>query len=112
MEDLGKLAQRLEKLEASNKRLKLLIMAVSFGLVGAVLMGAAQAKRIVSAEKFVFVEQGGKERLSLDSSPQGPIATLYDINGKASFKVLINKDGYFQMLNNKPAAAAPAPKPQ
>lgn len=103
----GDLALRVEKLERSNKLLKVGLMAVVLGVGGVALMGAAPGKRIVEAEKFIFRDATGKERIVLDSSAAGPTCTLNDINGKPSFKVVINKDGYFQMPSD-PSTPKPA----
>lgn len=97
MSDIVKLSERLDKLEKSNRKLKTGLVCLSALLVMGLLMGAAAAKKIVEAERFVFRDTAGKERLTLDSTPAGPTATLMDINGKPSFKVVINKEGFFQM---------------
>lgn len=106
MSDIAKLSERIDRLEKSNKRLRTSLVAVSVILTAGILMGAAGAKRVIEGERFVFRDAAGKERLTLDSGPSGPTATLMDITGKPSFKVVINKDGYFQM----PTPAAPAQK--
>lgn len=110
MSDSINISGRIERLERSNRRLKSALVVISVVLSMGILMGAAAARKVIEGERFVFRDAAGKERLTLDSTPAGPTATLMDINGKPSFKVVINKDGYFQMPTPV-APAAPAQKP-
>lgn len=113
MSDITKLSDRVEKLEKSNRRLKTALFCVAALGCATLLMGAAAAKKIIEGERFVFKDGAGKERLTLDSGPNGPVATLMDINGKPSFKVVINKDGFFQMPpSSSPAKPANHPAPE
>ena len=74
----------------------------------ALLVGAGPARRVLEAERFSFRDSSGKERLSLDSTAQGPTCVINDAAGKPAFKVVIDKEGYFQMPT--PVATPPAHK--
>lgn len=102
---MDELSVRVAKLEKSNRRMRLAVMVMGAGMFAVVLMGAA-AKKSIEAERFAFRDASGKERLVLDTTSAGPTCTLTDINGKPSVKVIINKDGYFQMQQNPIQAPA------
>ncbi len=79
--DLPDLAQRVEKLEKANRRLKL-AGVLALALVGCLLLlGVASPKRTVEAEKFLLRDANGKIRASLDVvGLEGPMLFLLDAN--------------------------------
>lgn len=111
MKNFEILAERVAKLEKSNRRMKRALLLVVSALAAALVLGAGPARRIIEGERFAFRDASGKERLTLDSSPQGPVCVIHDANGKPSFKVYINKEGYFQMPNQASEQPAVQKKP-
>lgn len=99
IKNFEELAGRVATLEKSNRRMKTALAVTIAAISAALVIGAGPAKRIIEGERFAFRDASGKERLTLDSTPQGPACVIHDINGKPSFKVFINKDGFFQMPN-------------
>ena len=79
------LAQRVEKLEKANRRLKLAgVLALT--LVGCLLLlGVASPDRTVEAEEFILRDASGNRRAGLAVVAQGPGLHLYDANGKLLF---------------------------
>jgi len=74
------LAQRVEKLEKANRRLKLGgVLALT--LVGCLLLlGVASPKRTVEAEAFILRDANGGMRALLGMGVEGPMLHLYDAN--------------------------------
>lgn len=54
--------ERLNRLERSNRRLKMLLSACLCGGVALFLMGAASNPKVVEAEKFLLRDSAGVER--------------------------------------------------
>ena len=78
-----RLLQRVEKLEKSNKRLKLLGGAALAGLGALSLMSASRAMcDTVWAERFVLKDEHGKKRIMLDAYHTHPNIAFYDVQGK------------------------------
>ena len=83
--DLPDLAQRVEKLEKANRRLKLAGVLV-LTLVGCwLLLGVASPKRTVQAEEFILRDANGKVQVMLGAGAEGPTLVLFDANGKLVF---------------------------
>ena len=75
--DLPDLAQRVEKLEKANRRLKL-AGVLAMALVGCLLLlGAASPKRTVEAEEFILRDANGEVRALLGMIQEGPMFALY-----------------------------------
>ena len=71
------LMQRLDKLERSNRRLKLSGLVVLVGLVAFGLMGQARPPlQTVEAQEFVVKDAGGAVRARLGASPSAASLTL------------------------------------
>jgi hypothetical protein len=81
--DLHMMAQRLEKLEIQNRRLRqagVLALVVLFSIVW---MGQAPRKlRPIEADRFILKDSGGKKRAELMMEEAGPGLVLYDISGQ------------------------------
>ena len=113
--DLPDLAQRVEKLEKANRRLKL-AGVLALALVGCLLLlGVASPKRTVEAEAFVlrdangklrallavaaegpglsFIDANEKQRMLLEVSAEGPLVSLRDANGKSRMALGVLGDG-------------------
>jgi len=81
------LLQRLDKLERSNRRLKLSGLAVLFGLAVFGLMGQARPLQTVEAQEFVVKDAGGVVRARLGASPSAVSLSLSHEGGRASLVV-------------------------
>ncbi len=90
---LPDLAQRVEKLEKANRRLKL-AGALALALVACLLLlGAASPKRTVEAEEFNLRDANGKVRALLAMAAKRPMFVLSDANGKMRATLAITADG-------------------
>jgi hypothetical protein len=82
------LMQRLDKLERSNRRLKLSGLVVLVGLAAFALMGQARPPlQTVEAQEFVVKDAAGAVRARLGSSPSAASLTLSHEGGRASLVV-------------------------
>lgn len=82
------LMQRLDKLERSNRRLKLSGLIVLVGLAAVGLMGQARPPlQTVEAQEFVVKDAGGAVRARLGASPSAASLTLSHEGGRASLVV-------------------------
>ncbi len=78
--DSPDLAQRVEKLEKANRRLKLAGVLV-LALVGCLLLlGVASPKRTVEAEEFILRDANGELRVNLSMTAEGPALIFVDAN--------------------------------
>jgi hypothetical protein len=83
------LIQRLDKLERSNRRLKLSGLIVLVGLTAFAMMGQARPPlQTVEAQEFVVKDAGGAVRARLGASPSAASLTLSHEGGRASLVVL------------------------
>ena len=78
---LGDMAQRMDRLERHNRRLKLAGLLMLMGVTAVIVMGQAGSTkpRILVAEAFVLQDQSGKERGRLHTNPDGMAALAYPI---------------------------------
>ncbi len=85
------LAQRVEKLEKANRRLKLAgVLALT--LVGCLLLlGVASPNRTVEAEQFILRDANGKEQAALRMSAEGPELGFLDANGKVRLMLTLSE---------------------
>ncbi len=91
--DLPDLAQRVEKLEKANRRLKL-AGVLALALVGcSLLLGAASPKRTVEAEEFILRDANGEVRAILHMKPNGPGLLFYDANGESRVALAVTRLG-------------------
>jgi hypothetical protein len=82
------LLQRLEKLERSNRRLKLLGLVVLLGLVAFGLMGQVRPPlQTVEAQEFVVKDAGGVVRARLGASASAVSLSLAHEGGRANLVV-------------------------
>jgi len=82
------LLQRLEKLERSNRRLKLSGLVVLFGLAAFAVMGQARPPlQVVEAQEFVVKDAGGVVRARLGASPSAVSLSLSHEGGRANLVV-------------------------
>jgi hypothetical protein len=83
------LMQRLDKLERSNRRLKLSGLVVLVGLAAFGLMGQARPPlQTVEAQEFVVKDAGGVVRARLGASPSAVSLSLSHEGGRANLVVL------------------------
>ncbi len=79
------LLRRLEQLERSNRRLKILAVVVLLGLGGIGVMGQARPPaQIVEAQEFIVKDANGNVRARLGSYTAGASLTLYHDAGRAT----------------------------
>ena len=82
------LLERLERLERSNRRLKICGLAVLLGVAAVGLMGQARpALQTVEAQEFVVKDAGGVVRARLGASQSGTILSLSHEGGRANLVV-------------------------
>ena len=82
---LSEIADRLERVEKENQRLKRIGLVLLLALSALVLMGQAGTGRTMEAEKFILRDQAGKMRAELDMDQSGaPGLTFYDKTGERS----------------------------
>jgi hypothetical protein len=80
--------QRLERLERSNRRLKLGGLAVLIGLAALGVMGQARPPlQVVEAQEFVVKDAGGVVRARLGASPSAVSLSLSHEGGRANLVV-------------------------
>jgi hypothetical protein len=80
--------QRLERLERSNRRLKLGGLAVLIGLAALGVMGQARPPlQVVEAQEFVVKDAGGVVRARLGASPSAVSLSLSQEGGRANLVV-------------------------
>jgi hypothetical protein len=85
------LAQRVEKLEKANRRLKLAgVLALT--LVGCLLLlGVASPKRTVSAQEFILRDANGKVQAVLGMRENDPMLGFSDANGKVRLMLTLSE---------------------
>jgi hypothetical protein len=82
------LLERLERLERSNRRLKICGLVVLLGLAAVGLMGQARpALQTVEAQEFVVKDAGGVVRARLGASQSGTSLSLSHEGGRANLGV-------------------------
>ena len=82
------LMQRLDKLERSNRRLKLSGLVVLVGLAAFTMMGQARPPlQTVEAQEFVVKDAGGAVRARLGATPSAASLILSNEGGRASLVV-------------------------
>src|SRR5262247_1150656 len=82
------LLERIEKLEQSNRRLKLGGLVLLVGLAAIGVMGQARPPlQTVEAQEFVVKDAGGVVRARLDTSPSAASLNLFHEGGRASLVV-------------------------
>jgi hypothetical protein len=82
------LLERLERLERSNRRLKICGLAVLLGVAAVGLMGQARpALQTVEAQEFVVKDAGGVVSARLGASQSGTILSLSHEGGRANLGV-------------------------
>jgi len=90
------LVARVNRLERENRRMKLVGILVLLGVAAVMVMGQAGSgkQRIVTAEKFVLQDEGGKERGLLFANPDGIAGLmLSDSKGNPRFMAAVKPDG-------------------
>ena len=75
---LEMLAGRLERLERQNRRLRLGALGVLLAVGALVLMGASASPKVIEAERFVLVDEEGRQRAVLETSAWASALSLYD----------------------------------
>jgi len=102
------LAQRLEKVEQQNRRLKRVGVVVLALAVAGIIMGQAMpGARKVEAEEFVLRDAAGNVRAELVAFKDGLALTLLDESGKSRATLAVDKPGPRLSLydeNGKPRA--------
>ena len=81
------LLERLEKLERSNRRLKLAGLVLVVGLAAIGVMGQARPLQTVEAQEFVVKDAGGVVRARLGASQSAASLNLFHEGGRASLVV-------------------------
>ena len=83
--EIQAVAERLERVERENRRLKRWGAVALIGIAAVVLTGQAKASRVVQAEKFVVQDAEGKVRAELGTFPDGKMAlVLFDQKEKSA----------------------------
>ena len=82
-EEYAVLVERLERVERSNRRLRLMAVLLFMILSAAVLMGASLGERVVNADAFTLTGPRGEPRAMLGMTPEEPMFILYDPAGNA-----------------------------
>jgi hypothetical protein len=82
--------ERLDTLERSNRRLKLLLSTCLCGAVALFLMGAASGPKVVEAEKFVLRDGAGVERGEMFATDAARGLVFYNKNGKQAVALVIS----------------------
>jgi hypothetical protein len=96
--DLPDLAQRVEKLEKANRRLKL-AGVLALALVGcSLLLGAASPKRTVEAEEFILRDANGEVRALLGMIQEGPMFALYGAEAHGESRAILRMAAEGPML--------------
>ena len=95
---LESLAQRVNRLERQNRRLKAAAITVAAGLAAAVCMGQMKTPDTIEAKQFIARDAQGKMRikLSLNEGAHGiaqPGLTLYDAEGNGRAGLYVGTDG-------------------
>ena len=90
-----RLLERVEKLEKSNRRLKLFGGAALAGVAALGLVSASSAMcDTVWAERFVLKDEHGKKRIMLDAYHTHPNIAFYDAKGKKQIATIaLGKNG-------------------
>jgi hypothetical protein len=85
------MAERLERLERENRRLKRIGGLVLLGAVASLLSGADDGKtKPVEAERFVLKDRAGLKRAELSAEPNGSASfNLFDRAGKVRLRMAI-----------------------
>jgi len=78
------LLERIEKLERSNRRLKLGGLVLLVGLAATGVMGQARQPQTVEAQEFVVKDAGGVVRARLGTSPAAASLSLFHDGGRVS----------------------------
>lgn len=76
------IAQRLEKLERDNRRLKAIALTALLLPGALLLMGEARASHTVTANKFVLQDEQGRTRAVLETNSMGSALTYLDATGR------------------------------
>lgn len=89
------LAQRLDRLERENRRLRRVGATLAVGVAAVVLMGQARTPaRVIEAQKFVLRDESGKIHAELDLGRHGtPFLAFSDQDGKARAGLGLMPDG-------------------
>lgn len=88
------LLKRLEKIEGSNRRLKLAAAIALLGMAGALFLGVAAAPtKNIEAELIILRDPSGKARMILGCGDEGPAITMIDKNGKLRVNLGVSQDG-------------------
>lgn len=85
------LAERVNRLERENRRLKRIGVPILVGVVAVLLAGAEVGKpKIIEAEGFVLKDKEGRKRAELSSSPDGSSSMkLFDLAGTVRVRMAI-----------------------
>jgi hypothetical protein len=76
--EMQAILQRIERLEAENRRLKRTVLGVALLAAVVLAMGQARPSRTVEASEFVLKDGAGSVRARLHMGKRGPSLTLYD----------------------------------
>jgi hypothetical protein len=94
MSVLMSVEERVQRLEKSNRRLK--VGMLSLGIAAtciAVLGAAAPTPKAVTAEKFVLLDEAGNERAELSSNSKAAALQLLNVNGSRAAVVTAGSEG-------------------
>jgi hypothetical protein len=84
--EMQAIVQRIEKLEAENRRLKRAVLGVALLAAAVLAMGQARPSRILEADAFVLRDAAGRTRaqLWLEASRKMPVLAFYRENGQVA----------------------------
>jgi hypothetical protein len=78
------LLRRIEQLERANLKMRVTVLALSFGVGALILMGQARtASQEIRAQKFTLVDAQGNSRAVLLSTPKGDVLLSFNDKTKS-----------------------------
>jgi hypothetical protein len=78
--DIFALESRIEKLENSNRRMRLFGIIALIAVTYALFLSQGRKSRLIEAEQFALVDDKGNQRGGMTVTSQGPALELYDSN--------------------------------
>ena len=90
--EMQAILQRIERLEAENRRLRRAALAVALAAVVALGMGQSQPSRTIEANRFVLTDNKGVKRAELALPGPNPALRFFDPDGRVAS--VLSAEGY------------------